>query len=33
MKKAGYPTFKILTHCWKVFCQMRTDDERWYWQL
>ena len=25
--------WQISTPCWKVFCQLRTDDERWYWQL
>jgi len=24
---------EISTPCWKVFSQLRTDDEKWYWQL
>jgi len=24
---------KISTPCWKVFCQLCTEDDRWYWQL
>jgi hypothetical protein len=24
--------WQISTPCWKEFCQLRTDDERWYWQ-
>jgi hypothetical protein len=38
LKESSHPIFQnifrnISTPCWKIFCQLRTDDERWHCQL